>query len=89
VEKIIVSQKVGGDGAVAVLAIDPDGGTINVELKYPVAKLVEPVNAVIDSAIDKIEGVIPGDWDKALLEPIRAAAHAEIAALISGGALGV
>ncbi len=43
-----------------------------------------PANAVIDKAIDAVEGAIPGDWDKAVLEPIRIAAKAELAKLIGG-----
>ncbi len=78
--KTILSQPIGGDGANATLSVD--GGNLVAGVSYPIAKLVTPINDVIDAAIDKVEAAIPGDWDKAVLEPIREAAKAELVALL-------
>ncbi len=78
--KTIVSQPIGGDGATASLTVD--GGNLNAQISYPIAKLVSPINDVIDAAINKVEAAIPGDWDKAILEPIRIAAKAELVSLL-------
>ncbi len=85
--KSIVSQNVGGDGATAALGLDSNDAGVEclaIEIKYPLNKLTGPVHAIIDAAIDKMEVAIPGDWDKAVLEPIRVAAHGEIDSLLAG-----
>jgi hypothetical protein len=79
--KTLVEQAIGGDGAKAGAYID--NGNLELRVAYPLAKVVEPVNKIIDTAIDKLEATIPGDWDKALLEPIRAEAKAALVALLS------
>lgn len=79
--KTIVEQAVGGDGAKAGLYVEGDQLTIKVG--YPIAKLVSPITDVIDAAIDKIEALVPGDWDKALLEPIRAEAKAALVKVLA------
>ncbi len=79
--KTIVSQPIGGDGAAASLLVD-DSSNLVAQISYPIAKLVSPINDVIDAAINKVEAAIPGDWDKAVLEPIRIAAKAELVSLL-------
>jgi hypothetical protein len=79
--KTLISQPIGGDGAKAELKIE--SGNLVAEISYPLTKLLDPVNAIIDSAVSKIEALIPGQLDNALLEPIKAAAKAELAALLS------
>lgn len=90
----IVEQAIGDKGKVGVyvgdgvieLAANAAVGDANVQfaVDYPIAKAADPVNKLIDSAFDKIEAIVPGDWDKALLEPIRAEAKAEFLKLIGG-----
>jgi hypothetical protein len=79
--KTLVEQAIGGDGAKAGAYID--NGNLELRVAYPLAKVVEPVNKIIDGAIDRLEAAVPGDWDKALLEPIRAEAKAALVALLS------
>lgn len=79
--KSLVKQNIGGDGASAELSLD--GGKLVLAVQYPVEKLAEPITKLIDKAIDAVEGAIPGDWDKAVLEPIRMAAKAEVIKLLS------
>jgi len=79
--KTIVEQVVGGDGAKAGLYVD--GDQLTVKIGYPIAKLISPITDVLDAAIDKLEAAIPGDWDKALLEPIRAEAKAALVKVLS------
>lgn len=79
--KVLVEKEFGGDGAKAGLMVED--GALVVKVSYPLDKLLSPVNDVIDSAINKLEALIPGDWDKAVLEPVRAAAKAELVKLLS------
>ena len=81
--KSIVSTPIGGDGAVA--SLDVDNGNLVAAVSFPIAKFLTPIDALVDSAVAKIEGLIPGDWDKAILDPIAAGLKAEIATLLSGG----
>jgi hypothetical protein len=80
--KVIYEHSVGGDGAVAGLYIED--GYIVEKVKYPIAKAAEPAKAFVNKAIDTLEEKIPGDWDKLILEPGRAAALAEIDKLVAG-----
>lgn len=81
--KTIYETPIGGDGGKIGLYLD--SGDLVQKASYPVAKALGPVNDLIDSATAKIEAAIPGDWDKAVLDPIAAGLKAEIAALLSGG----
>lgn len=72
--KVIVSAKqpIGGDGATASESLTLDGGDLvaDIQVRYPVAKLLKPVTDEIEVAKTALEKVIPGDWDKAVLDPI-------------------
>lgn len=80
-----VTKQVGGDGAVAKASLVIENGFLKAkaEIAYPIEKAVKPVTDVLDNAITKLEAAIPGDWDKALLEPIRVQAKAELIKLLS------
>lgn len=80
-DKELVKKEFGGDGASASLLLGD--GNLKLQVAYPVAKVIEPVTKAIDAAIDKAETAIPGDWDKAILEPLRALIKAEIASVIA------
>lgn len=79
--KTIYEHTIGGDGAVAGLYLE-DGCLVE-KVKYPLTKAAEPAHKFVDSSIDSLEAKIPGDWDKAVLEPVRAAAHIEIDKLVA------
>lgn len=78
--KAIVEKDIGGDGAKAGLYMDEQ--FISVELKYPTAKLVEPITKVADSAIDKLEELIPGD-QKAYAAKLKEQVRQEIAKIFA------
>lgn len=69
---ISATQPIGGDGAQASETLSLDGGNLVADIKvtYPVAKLLKPVTDGIEAAKAAIEKAIPGDWDKAILDPI-------------------
>lgn len=83
--KTIVDTAVGGDGARAGLYLD--GDQLTAKISYPVAKILQPVNDVIDAGVAKLEALIPGDWDKAILEPIAAGMKAELLLLLTAPAV--
>lgn len=78
--KELISQKF-GEGGQASLGLE--GGSAVLSVKYPVGELAKPVTDAIDKMVDQIEAAIPGDWDKAVLEPIREAAKSEVIKLLS------
>ncbi len=79
--KVIVEHAIGGDGAKALLAIE--GADLVGKVTFPLAKVVEPLASIVDKALDKLEAIIPGDWDKAPIERIKAEARHELVALLS------
>lgn len=54
-----------------------------VEIVYPIVKAIEPLMAPIDTAFQSVEDAIPGDWDKAILEPIKEGLKAELMKLVA------
>lgn len=79
--KALLEGSVGGDGGKAGIYIEEN--QLAVKLSIPLEKVLEPVNKVIDEAINKLEALVPGDWDKALLEPIRVEAKAALLKLLA------
>lgn len=80
--KTIYEANIGGDGGKAGAYINE--GSLEVKASYPLSKLVDPVKAAINKGIDSAENAIPGDVDKLVLEPIRAAIMVEIDKLLAG-----
>lgn len=79
--KALYEHAIGGDGAVGGLYLD--GGKLKAEVSYPVAALAKPVTDAVDSIFDKAEALIPGDFDKTLLEPLRKGIKDEIVKVLS------
>lgn len=67
--KAIYESAVGGDGAKAGAYVD--GSDILLKVSYPIAKIIEPATKVADGLLDKLEALIPGDWDKAIIEKLK------------------
>lgn len=78
--KTIYEHSVGGDGAVAGLYLDEDGGFIVEQVKYPLAEAMDPADKFIDTAVDSLEAKL--GWAKPVIEPLRAAAKSALAKLI-------
>jgi len=85
-ELLRFDKAIGGDGAKAVGAIVVEAGELKAEvsLSYPVSKIIEPVTKVLDSALDKLETIIPGDWDKKLIDQLKKEYREELDKLIIG-----
>lgn len=80
--KTIVSKPIGGDGATVTVGTD-DSGNLVLGVTYPLKKLVGPVNTAIDDLTAKIESALGSPaWAKAILDPLDAAAKAELASLL-------
>jgi hypothetical protein len=81
--KTVFEQGFGGDGAKAGLYVTDDA-MLEVAVKYPLAKILQPATDVVDATFTKIEEAIPGDWDKAILEPIKEELKAQLLKLVQG-----
>ncbi len=79
--KTIYEMPMGTDGGMIGAYIGE--GKMQVTASYPVVKIMEPMMAPIDNAFKMLEDTIPGDWDVALLEPIKEGLKAEIIKLLS------
>lgn len=57
-----IEQNLGADGKVKG-SVGVEGADLKVqaEISYPVEKIITPVFQVVDSLIDKLEALIPGD----------------------------
>ncbi len=82
---VSASQDIGADGAKASESLVLEGGMLKakVEIAYPIAQALKPVTDLLDSAFTAVEDAIPGDWDKALLDPVKEKAKADLIALLS------
>lgn len=80
--KVIVSKPIGGDGATVTLSTD-DSGNLVMGVTYPLAKLMGPIDGAIDKMAASIESALGApSWMKAIIDPLDAAAKAELATLI-------
>lgn len=75
----------GGDGGQvkAALGVEEKALKIKAEVSYPLEKVIEPVTKVVDGMLDKLEQLIPGDWDKAIIESLKVEYKAKIVEAIS------
>lgn len=66
-------KEIGGDGAKVkgALGVEAQDLRLEVAVTYPIAKVVEPATKALDEVIDKLEQLIPGDWDKPMLEKVK------------------
>lgn len=55
---------------------------VQVQARYPIAKVIEPAMGVLDGLVDKLEALIPGD-QKALAAAAKADARAALVKALS------
>jgi hypothetical protein len=77
--KELIKKQIGGDGA--SVAVTVDEANLNLQVSYPLAKLVEPVAELLDKAIDKVEALIPGD-QKGTAQDLKAEVREQLAKLL-------
>lgn len=64
--------EIGSDGkGKAHVSVDAQSLVVGVEASYPIAKIIEPATKAVDDLLDKLEKIIPGDWDKPLIEKLK------------------
>lgn len=78
---------IGGDGATlgGALGIEESNLVAQVEVKYPVEKVLSPVLKVVDDLVDKLEKLIPGD-QTAMAEKAKADARAALIEMLNAQA---
>ena len=78
-------QDIGGDGGKVSAQLGVEGENLKAEVSviYPIAKVVEPATKALDSALDKLEKAIPGDWDKPMIEKVKAEYKTELVKLLA------
>lgn len=82
--KTFVDKKFAANDAGEV-SLGMDGTKIKVELSYDIGQDVATlVGPIVDKAFDAVEKIIPGDWDKNLLDPERQAAKDALVKALSG-----
>lgn len=79
--KTLYETAIGGDGGLIGAYVGE--GKLKVEVSYPLVKIAEPLMGPIDSAFRAVENAIPGDWDVAILEPIKESLKAELLKLLA------
>lgn len=81
--KTIINQPFGGDGATVSLGTDGNGN-LTLSVNYPLAKLTAPLDTAIDNLVQKLESSLGGTmpWLSAVLDPLDAAAKAELSSLL-------
>lgn len=84
-KKLVSFEKeLGGDGAKAAGSIGVSGASVvaQVEVNYPLEKVLEPALKVVDNMIDKIEKLIPGD-QTVIAANLKKEAREELVKLLS------
>lgn len=78
-------QSVGGDGAKVSGQVGVENKDLKIEIAatYPIEKIVSPATKALDSALDKLEKAIPGDWDKPLIAKIKEDYKTELVNLLA------
>jgi hypothetical protein len=75
---------IGSDGKIGGgLGVDGSDFALAVSVKYPIAKVIEPATKALDGLLSKLEALIPGDWDKALIEKVKVEYKEELVKLLS------
>lgn len=66
-----------------LLGVEASALKAQVSIEYPIEKIIEPATKAVDSLLDKLEQLIPGDWDKPFVEKAKAEFKEELLALLS------
>ena len=76
---------IGDDGGKVAAQLGVEGANLKaqVSVEYPIERVVAPATTALDSALDKLEKAIPGDWDKPLIDKIKAEYKAELIKLLA------
>jgi hypothetical protein len=60
------------DGSVkAALGVEGSNLVAEVKVGYPIAKIIDPATAEVDKLLEKLKGLIPGDWDNPLIDGFK------------------
>lgn len=80
-----IEQNIGGDGAKikGALALKEQNLEASVVIAYPVEKIIQPATQLFDSALDKLEKMIPGNWDKPMIDAFKAQYKADLIAALT------
>lgn len=78
-------QGVGGDGGKVAgsVGVDQSDLVAQVQVRYPLAKVVEPATSALDKLLDKLKAAIPGSWDDALIDKFKAEYKEDLVELLS------
>ncbi len=84
-EMVKFEEQVGGDGASVKGALGVEGSNLKLELSamYPIEKIVEPATKAVDSLLDKVKALIPGDWDDVMIEKFKVEYKEELVKMLS------
>lgn len=67
----------------ALVGIEGENLKLEVSAEYPVLRIIEPATKAVDNLLDKLERLIPGDWDKPLIEKLKEEYKEELLKLLS------
>lgn len=79
------NEEIGGDGLVVGGQVGVEASSLKLELSasFPIAKIIEPATAAVDSLIDKLKAAIPGNWDDVILDQAKQEYKEELVKLLS------
>ena len=84
-EIVSTDKEIGSDGLKLGAKLGVEGSDLKaqIEVSYPIAKIIEPATKAADELLDKIEKAIPGDWDKPMIEKFKAEYKQRLVELLS------
>lgn len=85
-KKIVSFDKaIGSDGLEIEAAVGVEASNLKarVELTYPIEAVIQPATKAADKLLDKLEKLIPGDWDKPIIEKLKQEFRQELVEALS------
>lgn len=67
----------------AVLGVNAEHLKLELSALYPTDKIIEPAAQAVDKLLDKLEKLIPGDWDKPLIDKLKEEFREELIKLLT------
>ena len=81
----VIEKNVGSDGLAVsgAIGIEESNVKVAIALEYPIAMILEPATKALDKLLDKVEKLIPTDWDKPYIEQLKVEYKQELIKLLS------
>lgn len=84
-ELYVLEKNIGSDGlsVSGTIGIEESNVKVAISLEYPIEMILQPATKALDKLLDKIEKIIPTDWDKPYIEKLKVEYKQELIKLLT------